>query len=185
MIRRLPQSRKTIHLNMRKLLIFITSAATLGGAGCSTVGDGLRSLGGVTDIIPNALDRAPLVYRPTIQQGNVVTQEQVNELKPGMSKRQVRFLLGTPMLTDVFHANRWDYAYTLGEGSRPDEMQRVTVYFEEDRLVRIAGDLRPEPEGERNEAKKEVVVSVPDWEPESDSLWRRALDKVGVDAPAE
>jgi outer membrane protein assembly factor BamE len=167
--------------NMRKLLIFIAAAATALAGGCGTVGDGLRSLGGVTNVIPNALDRAPLIYRPTVQQGNVVTQEQVNELTPGMTRRQVRFVLGTPMLTDVFHADRWDYAYTIGEGSRPEDQRRVTVFFEEDRLVRIAGDLRPQPPGEREEAKKEVVVTVPDWEPERKSLWRRALDGVGLE----
>lgn len=169
---------------MRKLLIFITTLATM-TAGCSTVGDSLRSIGSATDIIPDALDRAPLIYRPTIQQGNVVTQEQVNELKPGMSRRQVRFLLGSPMLTDVFHANRWDYTYTLGEGSTPEEMRHVTLYFEEDRLVRIAGDLRPQPEGERAEVKKEVVVTVPDWEPTDKSLWRRAKESVGLDGGSD
>jgi outer membrane protein assembly factor BamE len=145
------------------------------------VSGGCGSMSGITDAIPNALDRAPLIYRPTIQQGNVVTQEQINQLQPGMSKRQVRFLLGTPMLTDVFHADRWDYAYTLGEGSTPSETQRVTLYFEQDRLVRIAGDLRPQPEDERDEPKKEVVVTVPDWEPPNKSLWRRALDRAGLE----
>lgn len=170
---------------MRKLLIFIPLLATMLVAGCSTVGDGLKSLGGVTEVIPNALNKAPLIYRPPIQQGNVVSQEQVNELKPGMTKRQVKFLLGTPMLTDVFHANRWDYAYTFGEGSTPTDMRRVTVYFEDDRLVRIAGDLRPQPEGERETPEKEVVVTVPDWEPPEKSLWRRTLDTVGLDPASD
>lgn len=167
---------------MRKLLIFIAIIAT---AGCSTVGDGLRSLSGVTDIIPNALDRAPLIYRPTIQQGNVVTQEQVNELQPGMTKRQVKFVLGTPMISDIFHVDRWDYAFTRGVGSRPTERQQVTVFFENDRLIRIAGDMRPQPEAEREEVKKEIVVSVPDWEPKDKTLFRRAMDLVGVDSVDE
>jgi len=165
----------TVSLNyMRKLLIFISVPATLATAGCGTLGD-------AADMIPNALDRAPLVYRPTIQQGNVVSQEQVNELVPGMTKRQVKFILGTPMLSDVFHVDRWDYAYTLGEGSRPTDMQRVTVFFENDRLVRITGDLRPQPPEEREEPRREVVVSVPDYEPEKKSLWRRTLDRVGLE----
>ena len=167
---------------MRKLLIFVPVLATLLVSGCSTIGDGLRSLGGVTDMIPNALEDTSLVYRPEIQQGNVVSQEQVNQLEPGMTKRQVRFLLGTPMLTDVFHANRWDYAYTFGVGSRPTESSRVSVYFEQDRLVRIAGDLRPQPESEREPPKKEVVVTVPDWEPPRKSLWRKALHMVGLES---
>jgi len=98
-----------------------------------------------------------------------------------MTKRQVRFVLGTPMLTDVFHANRWDYAYTIGVGSTPSEMRRVTVFFEDDRLARITGDLSPQPEEERTEKPKEVVVSVPDWEPEAKTLWGKTLDLLGVD----
>jgi len=167
---------------MRKLLIFITTLATLLSAGCASVGDTVES---VADVIPNALDRAPLIYRPTIQQGNVVTQEQVNDLQPGMTKRQVRFLLGTPLLTDVFHVDRWDYAYTIGKGSTPEEIRRVTVFFEDDRLVRIAGDMRPQPESEREAKKKEVVVTVPDWEPQNKSLWRRALGSVGLEPKQE
>ena len=160
---------------MRKLLIFITALATVVSAGCSSVGESMTS---VADVVPNALDRASFIYRPTIQQGNVVEQEQVNELQPGMSKRQVKFLLGSPMINDVFHANRWDYAYTIGVGSRPDEIRRLTVFFEDDRLVRITGDMRPQPESERVEVKKEVVVTVPDWEPGKRSWWRRTVDTI-------
>lgn len=182
MIRGLSAALKQYQLIMRKLLIFITALATLASAGCSSVGDTFES---AADVIPNALDRAPLIYRPTIQQGNVVTQEQVNELAPGMSKRQVQFLLGTPLITDVFHADRWDYAYTIGVGSTPEEIRRVTVFFEDDRLVRITGDMRPQPESERTEVKKEVVVTVPDWEPQGKSLWRRALGSVGLETKEE
>lgn len=166
---------------MLKIRIILVTIATMFAAGCSTLGDGLESIGGVTEIIPNALDETSLIYRPTIQQGNVVTQEQVNQLQPGMSKRQVRFLLGTPMLTDVFHANRWDYAFTQGVGSRPTERRRVTVFFEQDRLARISGDLRPQPPEAQEEITEEIVVSVPDYEPPNKSLWRRALESVGVD----
>ena len=164
--------------NMRKLLIFITAIATLVFAGCSSFSENMSS---VADVVPNALNKAPFIYRPTIQQGNVVKQEQVNELRPGMSKRQVRFLLGTPMLDDVFHANRWDYPYTIGRGSTPQEIRRLTVFFENDRLVRITGDMRPQPESERAKTKNEVVVTVPDWEPAKKSIWAKTLDAVGVE----
>jgi len=159
---------------MRKLLIFITALATLAAAGCSTY-----------DQIPEALDKAPLVYHPIIQQGNVVSQEQINQLEPGMTKRQVKFLLGTAVLTDFFHLDRWDYVYTLGEGSTPDEIRRVTMFFENDRLVRIAGDMRPQPPEEREEPKKEVVVTVPDWEPDGKSLWRRGLSAIGLEPDSD
>ena len=166
---------------MQKLLISITAAASLILSGCSSVGDGLRSASSVTDWIPDALDKAPLIYRPTILQGNVVTQEQVNKLKPGMSRRQVRFVLGSPTLRDVFHEDRWDYPYTEGVGSTPDDYKYLSVFFENDRLVRVAGDLHPQAPGEQDKAeKKPTVVSVPDWNPEPTSLWGRALNTVGL-----
>ena len=111
--------------------------------------------------------------------------EQINQLEPGMTKRQVKFLLGTAVLTDFFHLNRWDYIYTLGEGSTPDEIRRVTMFFENDRLARIAGDMRPQPPEEREEPKKEVVVTVPDWEPDGKSLWRRGLSAIGLEPDSD
>lgn len=168
-----PGPQLQIH-TMRKLLIIITLAATLLAVGCSSMRD-------VTDAIPNALDRAPLIYRPTVQQGNIVTQQQINQLEPGMTKRQVRFLLGSPMLDDVFHVDRWDYAYTTGIGSTPDEIKVTTLWFANDRLDRIAGDMRPQAAEERVEKPKEVVVSVPNWEPENKTLWGRLLSLVGID----
>ena len=155
---------------MHKLLIAMGALASLGLAGCSTIGDA----------IPNALDNLPLVYRPTIQQGNVVTQEQIDALKPGMSRSQVRFIMGTPMLVDVFHQDRWDYTYTRGVGSRIEEIRRTTLYFEGDRLARITGDLRPNPEAAQRPVKKAVVVSVPDWKEGGRSFWGRTLDTIGL-----
>ena len=167
---------------MRRLLISILLAAGgLGLTGCSSIGEGLDKVGGVTEIIPRALDKAPLIYRPTIQQGNVVTQEQVNQLKPGMSRRQVRFILGSPTLKDAFHRDRWDYPYTQGVGSTPSEYRYLSLFFENDRLTRIRGDLHPQPPEERKPVEKPPVVKVPDWEPESKSLVGRALGAVGLD----
>lgn len=78
------------------------------------------------------------VYRPTIQQGNILETEQISKLKPGMSKRQVMFVMGTPLLQDPFHKNRWDYIHTVKPGSRPEmTFQRLTLYFDNDTLVRI------------------------------------------------
>lgn len=165
---------------MQKLLISIAITASLSLSGCSTVGDGLESVASVTEIIPRALDKAPLIYRPEIQQGNVITQEQVNKLKPGMSRRQVRFIMGSPTLQDIFHDNRWDYPHTSGVGSTPDKMEYLTVYFEDDRLVRIAGDWHPQPLSEQKPEEKPAVVSVPDWEPESKTLFGRVMQTVGM-----
>lgn len=167
---------------MQKLLISFTAAASLTLlSGCSSIGDGLRSVYSVTEAIPIGLEDAPLLYKPTILQGNVVDQDQVDKLKPGMSRRQVRFILGTPTLQDVFHDNRWDYPYTKGEGSNPEEYKYLSVYFENDRLSRIAGDLHPSSPDERKPETKPPVVSVPDWEGENKSLWQRTLGTVGLD----
>ncbi|GGC08759.1 hypothetical protein GCM10007205_17360 [Oxalicibacterium flavum] len=70
-------------------------------------------------------------YRPDIQQGNFVSQEMVAQLKPGMTQDQVVFLLGTPLLTDVFHADRWDYAFRLQKGNGEVTTSHVTVHFKD------------------------------------------------------
>jgi outer membrane protein assembly factor BamE len=82
-------------------------------------------------------------YKIDVQQGNVLTQEMVSQLKPGQTKDQVRFILGTPVLADVFHANRWDYVYRLQKGSTGVvEERKFAVFFDADgRLERVAGDV--------------------------------------------
>jgi outer membrane protein assembly factor BamE len=84
-------------------------------------------------------------YRPDVQQGNVVTQEMVDQLREAMTRDQVRFLLGTPLLTDVFHTDRWDYVYYLQRG-RGDEKQlrHLVVLFRDDRLASFQSDPMPE-----------------------------------------
>lgn len=83
-------------------------------------------------------------YRPHIQQGNWITAEQVARLEPGMSREQVRFLLGTPTLQDVFRSDRWDYPYYNKPGYGDPEQRRFSVWFEGDTLVRWEGDAQPE-----------------------------------------
>src|SRR5260221_8178177 len=82
-------------------------------------------------------------YRMVIQQGNFISQEMVAQLKPGMTKEQVRFVLGTPLVTDIFHADRWDYVFfrELPNGKR--EQRNLSVVFEKDKLARVIGDLMP------------------------------------------
>lgn len=85
-------------------------------------------------------------YRPDIQQGNFVTREMVAQLKPGMTQDQVVFLLGSPLLNDVFHADRWDYAFRMQRGNGEVTTSRVTVFFK-DKLVSTfegGGDLPTE-----------------------------------------
>jgi outer membrane protein assembly factor BamE len=82
-----------------------------------------------------------LLYKIEIQQGNVITQEMVNKLKPGMTRSQVRFALGSPMISDAFHENRWDYLYRFEQRGRLIEQRKLTIFFEDDHLVRIDGSF--------------------------------------------
>jgi outer membrane protein assembly factor BamE len=80
-------------------------------------------------------------YKPEIQQGNFVSQELVAQVKPGMTREQVRFLLGTPLVTDIFHADRWDYVYWREAPDGKREERRVALFFSDNKLERIAGDI--------------------------------------------
>ena len=84
----------------------------------------------------------PLVHRIDVQQGNVITQEMVAQLKPGMDKKKVNFIMGSPLIMDTFHADRWDYVYSLQEGFHRAEKRRVTLFFKDDKLVRVTGDVK-------------------------------------------
>jgi outer membrane protein assembly factor BamE len=107
----------------RRLLL--AALAALAAAGCSSV----PRIPGVTP------------YRMEIQQGNFVSQEMVAQLKPGMTKDQVRFVLGTPMVTDIFHADRWDYIYWREASNGRREQRKLTVLFDNGQLARIDGDV--------------------------------------------
>ena len=133
---------------MKKILIhivFIASLSLLSG-GCSKWED------------------FSLVHVPDIEQGNIVTPEMVALLEPGMSKRQVRFALGTPMLVDVFHDQRWDYLLSIKRRNEPMEIKQFSVYFDGDRLNRFEGDIEPAENVETAQEKREILVSVPDYE---------------------
>ena len=80
-------------------------------------------------------------YKPDIQQGNYVSQDMIAQVKPGMTRDQVRFLLGTPLLTDIFHADRWDYVYWREAENGKRESRRVALFFNEGKLARIQGDI--------------------------------------------
>ena len=82
-----------------------------------------------------------------IQQGNHVSQEMVSQLKPGMTTDQVRLTLGTPLLTDIFHANRWDYVYWREDETGKRESRKLSVHFQDGKLTRVDGDVVPAAEG--------------------------------------
>jgi len=82
-------------------------------------------------------------YRPDIQQGNFISQEMLAQLKVGQTREQVKFILGTPLLTDVFHAQRWDYPFYLARGNGELTQARVTVYFKDDTVEKFDGGNLP------------------------------------------
>jgi len=82
-----------------------------------------------------------VLYKLDVQQGNIITQEMVDKLKPDMSKSQVRFILGTALIDDVFHKDRWDYVYRLVQHGNLVEEYKLTVFFEDDKLIRTVGDF--------------------------------------------
>ena len=84
----------------------------------------------------------PGVYKIDIDQGDVITQEMVDQLRPGMTKRQVRFIMGTPLVTDTFNQNRWDYVHSHQPGGEDRQQKRLSLVFDdEDKLVTIDGDF--------------------------------------------
>lgn len=82
-------------------------------------------------------------YRMDVQQGNVVTPKMMMQLRPGMTKSQVRFIMGTPLLVDAFHTDRWDYFYQMRKEGKIIEQRRVILEFEGDSLTRVRGDVVP------------------------------------------
>ena len=81
-------------------------------------------------------------YRMEIQQGNYVSQEMVAQLKPGLTRDQVRFVMGTPLVSDIFHDERWDYVFVRQRANSTEvERRRIAVFFEDGKLKRIDGDV--------------------------------------------
>ncbi len=165
---------------MRKLLISVAITATL--ASCSSVNIDKDTWDVFGNVIPRSLEKLPFVHRPLIIQGNLITQDNVNKLKPGMHKKQVQLVMGTALLQDLFHDQRWDYYYGIGIG-RIELEKRLTLFFDEnDRLTRIVGDYQPLPpiKGKGAPEKSESVISVPDWRPPAKTLFEQAMETVGL-----
>lgn len=86
----------------------------------------------------------PGAYRINVEQGNIITEDMVKQLKPGMTRRQVRFVMGTPLIEDTFQPDRWDYRHTIRNGIKTLSESRLTVFFENDALVNVTGTIVPE-----------------------------------------
>lgn len=125
-------------------------------------------------------------YRMEIQQGNFVSQEMVSQLKLGMSKDQVRFVLGTPLITDSFHAERWDYVFRRQRAnSRELEQRKIAVFFEDGKLKRIEGDVMPASPADAAGVKAPAASPAPTAAanppapdtPQEKSWWQKLKDK--------
>jgi outer membrane protein assembly factor BamE len=128
----------------------------------------------------SVLEHLPFVYKMTVQQGNIITQEMVSSLELGMTKRQVNFVLGTPLLTDFFHSNRWDYIYTVKRGRQPMEQRNLTLFFQDDKLTRIGGDIHADRKPADASEPKEILVKVPDYS-EREGVVTKSLKAVGLE----
>jgi len=91
----------------------------------------------------------PGVYKLTIQQGNIVSQEMIDRLKPGMTRSQVQFVLGNPVLADSFNRDRWNYVYTIAIPGQDLIERELVIIFEDDRLLRFEGDYVPSESAEQ------------------------------------
>lgn len=140
---------------IRRIGLGFALVLTLGA--CSTVSNVASSL------TPNFR----WVYKIDIQQGSVVTQEMAAQLKPGMTREQVRFVLGTPPLTDIFHTDRWDYPYTMQRRGGPIEKRSFVAQFEQNRLKSFGGDPLP------TEQEFNLANPIAPAEPENPSLWEQ------------
>jgi len=128
----------------RRALMSVAAIACLGLAGCSSIdGATAKAIGVVTP------------YKMDIVQGNVVTREQFVQIKPGMTRAQVRDLLGTALLTSVFHANRWDYVFSLKSQSAKNQQRKVTIFFKNDVVERTEADELP--------SETEFVSTLKSW----------------------
>ena len=104
----------------RAFLLSVCAAASLGLSACSS-----------------------WIYKPEVVQGNFVSREQVQALRAGMPRQAVRDVLGTPLVTSVFHSDRWDYAFTIRRQGAEPQQRRLSVFFKNDALDRIEGDPLP------------------------------------------
>ena len=123
---------------------------------------------------------ASLLHKIDIQQGNVVDQEMLDQLKPGMDKKQVKFIMGTPVLIDPFHNERWEYIYSFQEGGTVREQRHITLHFENDKLAYISGDIEISniPRQEYKTITEENAIIVPISDKEEKGFFGRLFNKI-------
>lgn len=153
---------------MRTLVLFRPTLlsgllALLALGGCSTV----NSLTSGLDQPPSLKGFIAFIapYKPDIIQGNVVTTEQISQVKPGMTRAQVKEILGSPLITDPFHADRWDYVFTLKRQGFDDQQRSFVVLFDKDKVQKIDAPALPsENEFVAQISRKKLPTSTPKLE---------------------
>jgi len=131
------------------------------------------------------LNNLPSVYTIEIQQGNIISQEMIDQLRPKMTKRQVLYIMGSSMLIDVFHQKRWDYLYSEQPGGEPRKQKRLSLFFDGDELIGVQGDFRPSTLPTMR-TSNETTVDVPPRQFEK-TLWEKITDFFGggEDGPSQ
>ena len=149
---------------MRKNLILLAIAAQTILPACETI-----------------INNLPGVYTIDIQQGNMIDQTMVDQLRPGMTKRQVLYIMGSPMLADAFHQQRWDYLYSNQPGGEERTQKRVSLYFNGDNLAGVQGDFRPSSLPVIKEST-ETTVDVPKRNIQT-TMWEKITGLLSSDEP--
>jgi len=98
-------------------------------------------LGGALTVL--GLSACITPYHIEVVQGNFVSREQIQALRPGMTRNQIRDILGTPLITSPFHADRWDYAFTIRRTGTPPQQRKLSVFFKVDQFERVEADDLP------------------------------------------
>jgi outer membrane protein assembly factor BamE len=153
---------------MRTLVLFRPTflsglLALLALGGCSTVNSLTSGLNEPASLKGFIAFIAP--YKPDVIQGNVVTTEQITQVKPGMTRAQVKEILGSPLITDPFHADRWDYVFTLRRQGFDDQQRAFAVLFDKDEVLKIdAPTLPTEDEFVASISRKKLPTSIPKLE---------------------
>lgn len=145
----------------RPLGLSAALALVLLATGCSSVRNAGSSLAS-----PETMFGVLQPYRIEVVQGNVVTQETMAQIQPGLGRQQVRDILGTPVLTDIFHDNRWDYVFTIAKQGIAPQQRKVSLFFKGNVLDRVEADPLP--------SEREFVASVE--RPDADTSKARTPD---------
>ena len=115
-------------------------------------------------------------HRIDIQQGNVITEVAVNQLEPGMTKREVRYILGTPLVVDPFHQNRWDYFYFFDRRGEKNIKRRITIIFEDDLMTKVEGDIGTNTENSIAQEGEGTVIT--ESQQEDEGFFKRTWGKI-------